>query len=309
MDAEAKCQAQGSYLCTLHARKAEAARGTGCSFDKRIVFSSTKCETSNGVPGFLAARGKDGTNERCYGATEPVSFKDNKVRCCTLAERAFAPDAAFLNKLAAANETKYDDADFTDYYDYLEEAKAETTTRQTLDGEIKAADPAAQDAGSSSDEDEDSGEDGDLSSGAIAAIVIVVLLVIIVAAVLGAIIGRRMLRSEQVQVTKQIPEVVVDNAVTSLEETSNQYGQVDENYVKQARLSTPSIRTHSYSSALDEPASVMTKGSTEPNGFVLAEDGSLRLHSVKRENPAFRQSVYGKKDVVGSAGVTTNTSL
>merc|ERR1711988_1403010 len=119
--------------------------------------------------------------------------------------------------------------------------------------------------------DDDDGKS--LSGGAIAVIVIVVLLAVVVAAVIGALVGRRMLRTERAAPAKAVPEIVVDSAA-SIDAPPE---LLLDNELEEKRLSAaPSIRTTSYSSAIDEPAGVM-----EDNGFVLDKDGSLRLHSVR----------------------------
>jgi hypothetical protein len=244
----------------------------------------------------------------CLKPDQEVSTSNYKVRCCSLKNRALAPGASFVrfdepNSGGVTNDTgdSMDSGDIqSDYYDAGSASDTPPppgTTEEPSDSNgasIKAA------AGGGADDDDGKS----LSGGVIAVIVIVVLLAVVVAAVIGALVGRRMLRTERAAPAKAVPEIVVDSAA-SIDAPPE---PLLDNELKQKRPSAlsaaPSIRTTSYSSAIDEPAGVM-----EDNGFVLDKDGSLRLHSVRRENPAYCASTYDTGVVVGPAGVNTNTSL
>lgn len=305
--AEAVCSAHGAYLCSEQAHYADVTKHTGCNYDHQRIYTSTKCATTEGGPldGYKVRRGKypfySGEADcvkpdQDYGSTY-------KVRCCTLSDRALTPGASFLRtdesqSGALTNETGAT-MDYSDnqagYYDDGSDTTSPIASGPD-DASIKAAGPAS--GGGVEDGSSDNGKS--LSGGAIAAIVIVVLLAVIVAAVVGALVGRRMLQRQQTAETKAVPELAVDGAEAYVGDS-----------MKTARLSVPSIRTHSYSSAIDEPVASESKatGLTEDNGFVLDKDGSLRLHSVRRENPAYRTSVYSPGTIVGNAQIDTNTSL
>lgn len=317
-NAEAVCSAQGAHLCTEHAISADVTKHSGCNYDNRRIFSSTKCATTEGGPldGYKALRGKRpdfSGGPLCLKPDEEVALSTYGVRCCTLSDRALTPGASFLrfdesSSVALTNETgattDYSDSQ-SDYYDDGSDTPSPPSSLDNNEESIKVAGPRSSDAAAGGEVDDGSSDDGkSLSGGAIAAIVIVILLAVVVAAVVGAIVGRRMLRTEQTAEIKAVPELVVDSA-------ESHDARFSGDAMKQARLSVPSIRTTSYSSALDEPASNESKATvlTEDNGFVLDKDGSLRLHSVRRENPAYRTSVYNSRNVVGNAGVDTNTSL
>jgi hypothetical protein len=248
----------------------------------------------------------------CLKPDQEVSTTDYKVRCCSLKAQALVPGASFLrsdepNSGGVTNDTgdAMDSGDIQSDYsdaDYYDAGSTTPPPPGTTDGLASDNDGASIKAAPGGGADDDDGKS--LSGGVIAVIVIVVLLAVVVAAVIGALVGRRMLRTERAAPAKAVPEIVVDSAA-SIDAPPE---PLLDNELKQKRPSAlsaaPSIRTTSYSSAIDEPAGVM-----EDNGFVLDKDGSLRLHSVRRENPAYCASTYDTGVVVGPAGVNTNTSL
>lgn len=311
-DAEDTCSAVGAHLCTELAISSDVTRGTGCGYDNKRVFTSTKCATTPGGPldGYIAMRGKYpdyAGGPICLKPDQEVSTVDYKVRCCSLKGRALAPGASFVrfdepNSGGVTNDTgdamDYDYGDIqSDYYD--DAGSATPPAPGTTDGPSDNNGASIREAAGGGADDDDGKS---LSGGVIAVIVIVVLLAVVVAAVIGALVGRRMLRTERAAPAKAVPEIVVDSAV-SIDDFPPE--KLLDNELKEKRLSAaPSIRTTSYSSAVDEPVGIM-----EDNGFVLDKDGSLRLHSVRRENPTYRASTYDTGDVVGPAGVNTNTSL
>jgi len=310
--ADELCSANGMHLCTSTAILADATRGTGCQYDNHRVFTSSKCSTNDDgiLDGYMVMRGRYpsyNAGPRCVKPNTVVNTDNWKVRCCSLSNQALTPGTSFLrfdvggltDSVGAADDVGDYDYEGVDYYDYSTERVHNNRQGNDNGTSIKAVNPDSSNAAAGGDNDGSSDNDKSLSGGAIVAIVIVVLLAVIVAAVVGAIVGRRMLRAEQPIETKAVPEIVVD---------SDESGNAPQD-VRAARMSTPSIRTFSYSSALDEPTQQESTRLTEDNGFVLDKDGSLRLHSVRRENPAYRQSVYRSTNVVGSAGVDTNTSL
>eukprot|EP00951_Prasinocladus_malaysianus_P003479 scaffold24431_cov43-Prasinocladus_malaysianus.AAC.1 len=68
------CAAVGARLCTLNELKAEAAKYTGCDFDKTMVWTQDPCVSSSGEPGLKVARGKNGTNVMCQVATATANL-------------------------------------------------------------------------------------------------------------------------------------------------------------------------------------------------------------------------------------------
>jgi len=74
-DAVDFCAAAGARLCTADELLDDEARGTGCSYDGKRVWSSTKCSDNGKYHGVGGSSKKSG--KKCWAAS-----KKRLVRCC-----------------------------------------------------------------------------------------------------------------------------------------------------------------------------------------------------------------------------------
>ena len=81
-DAWEVCTVAGGRLCSRDELDDGASVGTGCGLNGKLVWSSSACVTSGGLPGFLVGRGQaDGSAEPFCEAT--ISRTRHSVRCCS----------------------------------------------------------------------------------------------------------------------------------------------------------------------------------------------------------------------------------
>mmetsp|Transcript_52858 Transcript_52858/g.67783 ORF Transcript_52858/g.67783 Transcript_52858/m.67783 type:complete len:874 (-) Transcript_52858:283-2904(-) len=72
--AESFCENQGARLCTLDELLNDEAKGTGCNFDTKRVWSSTPCDN-----GYYTAAG---STQKSITACKGVNNNNVRVRCC-----------------------------------------------------------------------------------------------------------------------------------------------------------------------------------------------------------------------------------
>ena len=76
------CSTNDARLCTADELLADEARGTGCSFDLKLVWSSEACLLGDGNAGFLAAGGSSlysgKLKRKCLAGDDTTP----SVRCC-----------------------------------------------------------------------------------------------------------------------------------------------------------------------------------------------------------------------------------
>jgi len=167
---------------------------------------------------------------------------------------------------------------------------------------MEAAAPSTDSSTSSADES--TAGRGALSSGNIAALVTAIVLVLVLVAAAGAFLARWHLRKEQASLSKHVRDEVIERAEAGLPRigvdeprlsvSSLRLQSYREPTAIEVKESRPDLndRSQSYNTALDAPEIGTAADSTgDDDGFVLDTDGSLRLHSVRRVNPAFVQSV------------------
>lgn len=76
------CSKIGARLCTSDELGGDEAKGTGCKFDCRRVWSSTKCATKSGAQGFISLAGSRKCKDRIPELCEDATSQSAVIRCC-----------------------------------------------------------------------------------------------------------------------------------------------------------------------------------------------------------------------------------
>jgi len=280
------CAAAGGRLCTEAELANDATRGTGCGHDKRMIWTSDTCTTEDGSPGFRARAGRDASwlpQPQCLAAssTEPA------VRCCSdeFVTRGSTGELRERGTVGSVYQTMQvqgvsaSDAPYGAPEDMISEAQAEAMRAEAV-AAMYPDDYA----------DEESGA-GSASSGAATASAVTVLAVAAVLVVGAALYKKR----------KGATEAAPDSGEAAIRRPSTaSFTEADE-----------ALRSVPPNTAVAIPADEACPNEIfEDNGFVYNPRDGLRMVSVKRSNPGYRQSVYNPDDaVLGAASIDATTTM
>lgn len=309
------CSAVGGRLCTADELARDATRGTGCGHDNRLVWTSDICDG-----GFMARRGRSGNKRGLEAQCLPTDSSIPAVRCCSdkvvtapgmarlgvaMQLDADAPPETAASRSGDIRNTLGLVTDAPSMVEVYEEEEENAVY------ERHAAETAAM-AVTFDDYGED-GEDGEgatdaSTTGTTVASAVVGVIAIAVLAVAAVTIRSRQQQHQQQQHQRRQSSADPEFAAASAAIAG---GATEDDATAAAICSAvdqlPELQSaRSYSAAEHDNTDA---GAFDDNGFVYDPEGSLRMKSVRRANPAYINSVYMPTDAVGPAGVEGKTDI